>query len=127
MATRVARPRTGVCWVGAVLILGGGALLSACGASGTSQASAAPSAACQRVSAVLSNGPDPTADPVGYAEAQIQPLGRVSTTDTALRHAISALDAAYRDMFATDGSKAASRAVSEASARMDAICPGAAP
>lgn len=76
---------------------------------------------------MLSDGPDPTVDPVGYAEAQILPLRQVHTDDAKLRRDIDALDAAYRQMFSTDGSAAAKRAVAQASERMNAICPGAAP
>ena len=56
-------------------------LLTACGSSGPAQSSAAVKSACQQVSAVLSDGPDPDADPVGYAEAQIQPLHQIHTSD----------------------------------------------
>src|ERR1700728_2213452 len=55
-------------------MVAGAALLSACGSSGSPPDAAAAKSACQQVSAVLSDGPDPSADPVGYAEAQVVPL-----------------------------------------------------
>jgi hypothetical protein len=100
-------------------------VLGACGSSGPSQASSALSRACQDVSAVLSDGPDPTADPVGYAEAQILPLRHVRTSDAALEAAIEDLDSAYQQYFSTNGASTAKRAVTKASTRLDAICPGA--
>ena len=110
-----------------VLTLGYASLLVACGSSGSAQPAAATYRACQEVSAVLSDGPDPTGDPVGYAEAQVQPLRYVRTTDEALRVAVDNLDSAYERMFSTNGSGAAQREVARASARLDVICPGAAP
>jgi hypothetical protein len=86
----------------------------------------APSAACTQISAALSDGPDPGADPVGYAEAQIKPLQAIRTGDTVLRAAISRLASAYAAVYATDGkSSAAARAVKDASRKVDSICPGA--
>ncbi len=82
---------------------------------------------CQQVSAVLSDGPDPGADPVGYAEAQILPLRRISTANPALRAAIGQLAGAYQQLFATDGkSSSARQAVAAAGDRLNSICPGAA-
>jgi hypothetical protein len=97
-------------------ILGTAALVSACGsgaASGRAQTASAAtvSETCSQVSAVLSDGPDPQADPVGYAEAQILPLGQIRTSDGELRTAINGLAGAYREYFASE--------------RIDAICPGA--
>jgi len=99
--------------------------LGACGASGVS--AAAVDHTCQNLTAVLSDGPDPTADPIGYAEAQILPLRQVHTNDHDLELAIGQLDRAYQQLFQTDAADRADKAVSEASARLDAICPGAAP
>ena len=50
---------------------------------GSSQAQA-PTAFCQAVWAVLSDGPDPVAHPVGYALSQIAPPGQIHTSDHAL-------------------------------------------
>ncbi len=76
---------------------------------------------------MLSDGPGPTVDPVGYAEAQILPLERLHTGDRALKAAIERLDRAYEEVFSTDDASAAREAESKASRRMDQICPGAAP
>jgi hypothetical protein len=108
-------------------VIGCAFLLGACGSSGPSQSAAATTRGCQQVSAVLSDGPDPTADPVGYAEAQILPLRQVHTSQSELQDAIDALDAAYQQMYSSNGSAPAERAQSEASDRVNAICPGAAP
>jgi hypothetical protein len=82
---------------------------------------------CQRVSAVLSDGPDPGADPVGYAEAQILPLRQIGTANPALRAAIGQLADAYQQFFASDGkSSSAKQAVAAAGDRLNSICPGAA-
>ena len=111
-----------------VLSLAAALLLAAC-SSGSGRASAAPSAsaACAQVSAALSDGPDPGADPVGYAEAQIQPLRAIRTGDTALRAAVSHLASAYAAVYDSDGkSSAAARAVNAASRTVNSICPGAA-
>jgi hypothetical protein len=106
------------------LVVGAG-LLSACG-SDSSQASAAVKNTCQQVSAVLSDGPDPGADPVGYAEAQVLPLRQIHTTDPSLQRAIDSLASAYRQFSSTNGATAAKHAVTRASEKVNAICPGAA-
>jgi hypothetical protein len=110
--------------------LGLAALLGAC----TSQApaakpvsAAAVHATCTKVSAVLSDGPDPDADPVGYAEAQILPLGQIRTSDAQLGAAIGKLASAYRTFFDSNGSSGAAKlAVASASKRINSFCPGAA-
>lgn len=115
---------------GALLIAPAAFLLGACGggapaASGSGTASL--SRSCQSVAAVLSDGPGPKEDPVGYAEAQVKPLAHVRTSDPPLRRAIGALDRAYRNVEATDGSAVAAKAERAASGRVDHLCPGAAP
>jgi hypothetical protein len=118
--------------------LGLSALLGACasaapssatgsaGASG-SAAAAAVRTTCSQVSAVLSDGPDPDADPVGYAEAQILPLGQIHTSDARLRAAIGNLASAYRAFFDSNGnSSKAKLAVASASKQINSFCPGAA-
>ena len=100
--------------------------LSACSSSGNAAAAAASAKTCQQVGAVLSDGPDPTQDPVGYAEAQILPLREVHTADAQLRSAISRLASAYAAFFAANGkSEAATSAVLAAAAHMNKLCPGA--
>jgi hypothetical protein len=117
---------------GGLALLGLSALLGACGSGGPAAAGAAASptvvhATCTQVSAVLSDGPDPTADPVGYAEAQVLPLRQIHTTDAQLKAAISKLDSAYRAFFASNGSSSSAKlAVAAASKRIDGFCPGAA-
>lgn len=95
--------------------------LSGCGAAG------APSAlsSCPTITAVLSDGPDPQSDPVGYAEAQVQPLAQLSIADRSLASAVSSLSRAYASYVATKGSSAAAAAVTTAAAAVDALCPGA--
>ena len=102
--------------------------LAACGgSSGTAAAAAATKQACQQVAAVLTDGPDPTADPAGYAEAQILPLRQVHISDSSLRAAVGQLASAYQRVFSSNAkSSAATRAVAAASKKVNAICPGAA-
>jgi hypothetical protein len=80
---------------------------------------------CSQVSAVLSDRPAPSADPVGYAEAQILPLGQIRTPNSQLRAAISQLARAYRAFFDSHGSATAKMALAAASKRIDSFCPGA--
>ena len=122
----------------ALISLGLSALLGACGSAapesrpataGTSgpTSTAAVRTTCTQVSAVLSDGPDPDADPVGYAEAQILPLGQIRTSDAALRAAIGKLASAYQEFFDSNGaSSSAKLAVASASKRINSLCPGAA-
>jgi hypothetical protein len=117
-------------------ILGGTALslavllACACGSSSSSSAGASASvtqASCAEVSAVLSDGPDPDADPVGYAEAQVLPLRHISVASPVLHGAIIQLALAYEEFFAGNGkSSNAKEAVAVASKKLDSICPGAA-
>lgn len=101
-------------------------VLAACG-SRSVQPAAALSRTCTVVSATLADGPDPGADPVGYAEAQIAPLRQIHSSDRALHAAIGALDRAYAAVFASDGkSPAAARAAAAAGRNLSRICPGAA-
>jgi hypothetical protein len=103
--------------------------LSACGGAAAPAAAggAATSRACTQIGAVLADGPDPDADPAGYAEAQILPLRQLRIPGQPLRAAVGQLDAAYQRLFASNGtSAAAARAVAAASKKVNAICPGAA-
>ena len=119
----------------ALTSLGLSALLGACSSSTASSGSAAAGTAstaavhatCAQVSAVLSDGPDPDSDPVGYAEAQILPLSQIHTSDTQLRAAIGKLAGAYRTFFDSNGNSAPAKlAVAAASKRINSFCPGAA-
>ncbi len=101
-------------------------VLCSCGSSAHSAVAAATQNTCQQVSAVLSDGPDPDADPVGYAEAQIDPLRQISTSDQALHRAIGQLADAYQEFYESNGtSGTAKQAVAAASKKVDSICPGA--
>ncbi len=73
---------------------------------------------------MLSNGPDPTADPVGYAEAQVLPLRQIHTSQKTLQRAIDKLAAAYQAFSWSDG-RAGKPAVTQASRELNLICPGA--
>ena len=106
-------------------------LVGACASSAPSASAraSAPTVAstCQQVGAVLSDGPDPDADPVGYAEAQILPLRQISVSDQALRTAINQLADAYQQFYASNGkSSDAKEAVAAASKKLNSTCPGAA-
>ena len=99
----------------------------ACGSSKPAPSSAQLSRqACKQVEAVLSDGPEPEADPVGYAQAQVLPLRQIRTSDGKLRRAIETLASAYQSFSASDGAGSAKSAVSRASKTLDTICPGAA-
>jgi hypothetical protein len=103
-------------------------ILTACG-SGPARAGSAGasiSATCTAVGAALSDGPDPDADPVGYAEAQITPLRAIQTSDQALRAAVRDLAAAYAQVFASNDASAVASKAAAAAAKVNAICPGAA-
>jgi hypothetical protein len=98
---------------------------SSSGADTTSSAVATPPV-CTQIAGVLGNGPDPDADPVGYAEAQIGPLAAIHATTPTLQLAISALDLAYRHEFADHASPASKAAVKRAQHEVNTLCPGAA-
>ena len=114
----------------AVLVI---VVLLACGCGASARASA-PSAAsatqntCQQVSAVLSDGPDPDADPVGYAQAQVLPLRQLTISDATLRTAVLTLAAAYQKYSTSSGSirAAAAAVVTKAENEVNKICPQAA-
>ena len=105
--------------------------LSACGSSSPASSSSlsAKQQGCTAVSDVLSDGPDPDADPVGYAEAQVLPLEQLKLSDATLSQAVHRLIAAYKAFSATNGAKgtAAAIKVSAAQTALNAICPNAAP
>jgi len=114
---------------GAVAVLCGAALLAACGSSGTaSRTSDGPtSQTCRAVAAVLSDGPDPTSDPVGYAQAQILPLRQIPvSSDRSLATAIDDLAAAYEQFVEADGTGATvTHQVRVAVDRINGLCPDA--
>jgi len=103
-------------------------VLAACSsAPAHAPAAAAVAATCTQVGDALADGPDPDADPVGYAEAQIKPLRAITTSDPALRAAISDLATAYAGVFDSHAKDStATKAVATAARKVNAICPGAA-
>jgi hypothetical protein len=113
--------------VGAGLLVAASGLVATVGAPAPAGAtSKAVQATCTRIEAVLSDGPDPGADPVGYAEAQILPLRSIHTSDPTLRRAIAALATAYQRFFDDNGAGTTlKRATTRAGKAVDAICPGA--
>jgi hypothetical protein len=84
---------------------------------------------CTTVADVLSDGPDPGADAVGYAQAQVLPLRQLKISDTALHQAVLALAAAYQAFSSGSGASnsAAAHQVTKAENAVNAICPEAAP
>jgi hypothetical protein len=104
-------------------------VLAGCGSAAASASATQTQQACTAVNAVLSDGPDPDADPVGYAEAQILPLEQLKVTEPALHQAVLALGSAYRTFSSSSAATAASDAakVTSAEKAVNAICPGAAP
>ena len=103
--------------------------LAACGSSARAEnaVSAAPpiNSPCEQVAAVLSDGPDPDADPVGYAQAQVRQLRLLKLSKPALARPVAELanaDAA----FSHAGGHADATEVTTAEKAVDAICPGAA-
>src|ERR1700690_2074751 len=104
-------------------------LVSACSSSASSSAaaSASPSATaiaatCEQVSGVLSDGPDPDADPVGFAEAHILLLRQINTPDQSLRGALSQLADANQSFVASNGKSAnAKEAVAVADKKINSI------
>lgn len=109
--------------------------VAACGSSSSSQPSSATVLGtviqqdCTAVADVLSDGPDPSSDSIGYAQAQVLPLRQLKITDAVLHRAVLALAASYQ-AFSTGagaGSSAAALKVSKAENAVNAICPQAAP
>jgi hypothetical protein len=107
-------------------------LISACGsgahttASGASKATTATQQTCQQLAAVLSDGPDPGADPVGYAEAQVLPLRQIHSPDQTLEGAISTLATAYNSFYAAEGTGSGVKsALTTAVNRINSLCPDA--
>jgi hypothetical protein len=101
-------------------------LAAACSSAHPATTDASTRKTCAQIAAVLSDGPDPGQDQIGYAEAQILPLREVHGASPALRSAITGLADAYTRFFATNGkSAAATRAVAAAAAHMNKLCPGA--
>jgi hypothetical protein len=103
-------------------MLASGGLLASC----SSSAAPAHPSACGAVAAVLSDGPDPGADPVGYAEAQVKPLRQLHIGNASLADAVRHLAGAYETFFQRGGKGATGHAVAVAQDTVNRICPGAA-
>jgi hypothetical protein len=105
-------------------------LLAACSSNpsgGSASQAQAPAAVCQKLLGVLSDGPDPDADPVGYALSQIAPLGQIHTADHELAQRLSDLISADQALVNSNGGdKAATKSIAKDDAALDKICPGAA-
>jgi hypothetical protein len=125
-----ARPQ-GLTKTGAVLGLSvvGALTLGACG---SSQASGLLGAQrqqeCTAIADVLSDGPDPGADPVGYAEAQILPLRQLHISELKLRSAVDKLASAFQAYSTSSGpaAKADAKKVAADEKALNVLCPGAA-
>lgn len=104
------------------------ALLSACGSGGHTAPTHTQQVqqTCQRVSAVLGDGPDAGTDPIGHAEAQILPLEQIHAADQTLSKAIGTLASAYSSYITAKGTdKAVNSALAAAINRINSVCPGA--
>jgi hypothetical protein len=82
---------------------------------------------CTAVADVLSDGPDPGADSVGYAQAQVLPLRQLKIDDAALHRDVLALANAYQAFSSGSGARNAATAVAKAENSVNSICPQAAP
>lgn len=116
-------------WRGAaavMLVLALIVLLAACGSSSKPKLSTAQvkKQTCQQVEAALSDGPDPEADPVGHAQAQVLPLREIHTSNSSLHQAIGTLASAYQSFSTSNGSNSAKSAVESASKTIEHLCPG---
>lgn len=108
---------------------------AACGSSSPSPSSSAAILGtavhqdCTQVSDVLADGPDPDADAVGYAQAQVLPLRQLTLGDAKLHTAVLSLAAAYQTFSTSTGSTRATAAqtVTKAENEVNKICPQAAP
>jgi hypothetical protein len=80
---------------------------------------------CTAISDALSDGPDPSVDPVGHALAEVIPLRAIKTTDTSLKKDIDNLASAYQTFVKEKGKKSATAAINAAGKTIDKVCPGA--
>jgi hypothetical protein len=110
--------------------------IAGCGSSGSSSRSSASAVLgstvqqdCTAVADVLSDGPDPDADSVGYAQAQVLPLRQLKISDATLSRDVLALARAYQALSTASGAggHAAAAAVTKAENSVNSICPQAAP
>lgn len=103
--------------------------LAACGSSSHTENAVSKSPPinrpCEQVASILSDGPDPGADPVGYAQAQVLQLRLLKISQPKLATAVSDLANAYQAFSQADGHGGQS-AVKRTQKAVNAICPGAA-
>jgi hypothetical protein len=120
------RPATQRLWkiVFIVLILAIPVTIGLWIASVHTQTTKVPATTCRAVAAALSDGPDPSADPVGYAEAQVLPLRQIKSSNAALQSAIHQLSSAYESFYKSNGGAASSKLVHSAEKSVDKFCPG---
>ena len=133
--SRGPRPRSGALRLLAVLALAAAPSATAAACSSSSSATAAPTSSaaalaqdCTAVSDVLADGPDSTADSVGYAQAQILPLKQLKLTEANVQSAVNRLDAAFTAFVGAKTSSAQTQAavqVTSAENAVNALCPGA--
>jgi hypothetical protein len=108
--------------------------VAACGSASSQTTSAAALGTavqqdCTTISDVLADGPDPDADPVGYAQAQVLPLQQLTIGEATLHSAVLTLASAYQTFSTSTASTraTAAQAVSKAENEVNKICPQAAP
>jgi hypothetical protein len=98
------------------------------GGGGGAALAKAPSGVCQQLNAVFSDGPDPDADPVGYALSQILPLRDLHSSDTDLMATVSKLETDDEDLVKANGAdKLAAAAIKKDDKAINSACPGVAP
>ncbi len=112
-------------------------VLGACSSGGPASGSAggggaaistAPEVLCQQLNGIFSDGPDPDADPVGYALSQVEPLEGVHTSDRNIKTALARLIPADQQLVNSNGSdKAAASGITKADDAINRSCPGVAP
>ena len=91
-------------------------------------AAQAPEAVCQQLNGIFSDGPDPDADPVGYALSQILPLEGVHSTDAGVTAQLAKLVPADQQLVDSNGAdKSAAATIAKADKAIDEACPGVAP
>jgi hypothetical protein len=102
-------------------------LWAACGGGGSAAAAKAPTALCQKLLAVFSDGPDPDADPVGYALSQELPLSQIHSSDTAAIQTVKSLIAADRVYVKSNGADhSAKKTIASDDGTLNKACPGVA-
>jgi hypothetical protein len=107
---------------------GSGSPSSSGGSGGGAALGPSSESVCQQLNGVLSDGPDPGADPVGYALSQILPLTHVHGADARVAATVEGLIAADRALVASKGADAAaSKAIAADDASLNRVCPGVAP